>query len=109
MITMKCPNCGRTYNQSDECANLLIPCMNCRYPLKKIEDVKNVRNPKLNEHNIIGTVADPTKPTIKCPTCGSTQVKRISTTAKVVGATMFGLFSKTARSQFECLDCKYKW
>lgn len=46
---------------------------------------------------------------IKCPTCGSTRVKRISLTSKAVGAVMFGLFSKTAKSQFECLDCKYKW
>lgn len=45
----------------------------------------------------------------KCPTCGSTNVNKISTTSKVVGATMFGLFSKTARSQFKCNSCGYKW
>lgn len=44
-----------------------------------------------------------------CPTCGSTNIKKISTTSKVVGAGLFGLFSKTARSQFECKDCGYKW
>lgn len=45
----------------------------------------------------------------KCPTCGSTNIKKISTTSKVMGAAMFGLFSKTARSQFECQNCHYKW
>ena len=45
----------------------------------------------------------------KCPTCGSTDLKKISTTSKVAGAAMFGLFSKTARSQFECKNCGYKW
>ena len=45
----------------------------------------------------------------KCPTCGSTNIKKISATSKVVGAGLFGLFSKTARSQFECKDCGYKW
>lgn len=45
----------------------------------------------------------------KCPTCGSTNVKKISGTAKVAGAAMFGLFSKTARSQFKCDNCGYKW
>ena len=45
----------------------------------------------------------------KCPTCGSTRVKKISTTSKVAGAAMFGLFSKTARSQFKCEQCGYKW
>lgn len=47
--------------------------------------------------------------TIKCPTCSSRDVKRISGTAKVAGAALFGLFSKTARSQFECERCGYKW
>lgn len=45
----------------------------------------------------------------KCPTCGSVNIRKISATSKVVGAIGFGLFSKTAKSQFECLDCKYKW
>ena len=45
----------------------------------------------------------------KCPSCGSVNIKRISTTSKVAGAAMFGLFSKTARSQFKCNNCGYKW
>lgn len=45
----------------------------------------------------------------KCPTCGSTNAKKISAMSKVAGASMFGLFSKTARSQFECNNCGYKW
>lgn len=45
----------------------------------------------------------------KCPTCGSTRVKKISTTSKVAGAAMFGLFCKTTRSQFKCEQCGYKW
>lgn len=45
----------------------------------------------------------------KCHTCGSVNIKRISTTSKVVGAAMFGLFSKMARSQFKYENCGYKW
>lgn len=45
----------------------------------------------------------------KCPTCGSTNIEKISTTSKVVGAAMFGLLSKTAKSQFKCKNCGYKW
>lgn len=44
-----------------------------------------------------------------CPTCNSTNIKRISTASKAVGVGLFGIFSKTARSQFECKDCGYKW
>ena len=50
-----------------------------------------------------------TNRTIKCPTCGSTNVKRISDTKKATHAIAFGIYSKTAFSQFECEDCHYKW
>lgn len=57
---------------------------------------------------------NPVKKTInknvpQCPTCGSTNIKKISTTSKVIGAAMWGLFSKTAHSQFQCNNCGYKW
>lgn len=45
----------------------------------------------------------------KCPTCGSTDIKKISTSAKIGGAMMFGLLSKTAKSQWVCNNCGYKW
>lgn len=45
----------------------------------------------------------------KCPTCQSTKIKKISATKKVAHGLTFGLFSKTARSQFECCNCGYKW
>lgn len=60
-----------------------------------------------NEAERLNRLAPQNKP--KCPTCNSTKVKRISGTAKVVGAVAFGLFSKTARSQFKCENCGYKW
>lgn len=45
----------------------------------------------------------------KCPTCGSQNIRKISTSAKIGGAMMFGLLSKTAKSQFKCDDCGCKW
>lgn len=45
----------------------------------------------------------------KCPTCSSTNIRKISITRKVAGAIGFGLLSKTAKSQFECKNCGYKW
>lgn len=45
----------------------------------------------------------------KCPTCGSTNIKKISATSKVIGAATFGLFSRTAKSQFHCNNCGYMW
>lgn len=45
----------------------------------------------------------------KCPTCGSTNIRKISVGQKLAGSIGFGLLSRTAKSQFECLNCKYKW
>lgn len=44
-----------------------------------------------------------------CPTCHSTNVKKISFTKGYLHWRAFGLLSKTARSQFECNNCGYKW
>lgn len=47
--------------------------------------------------------------TPKCPTCGSTNIEKISASTKLGGAMMFGLLSKTAKSQFKCNNCGTKW
>ena len=49
------------------------------------------------------------KPVPKCPTCGSTNVERISTTSKVIGGALFGLFSSNVRNTMHCKNCGYKW
>lgn len=45
----------------------------------------------------------------KCPTCGSTNLEKISDIKKGVHAVAFGIFSKTAFSQYKCRNCGYKW
>ena len=47
--------------------------------------------------------------TPKCPTCGSTDIEKISTTSKVVGGALFGLFSSNVRKTMHCKNCGYKW
>ena len=44
-----------------------------------------------------------------CPTCGSTNVKHISTLNRAVSIGVFGLFSSKIGKNYECLDCKTKW
>lgn len=41
----------------------------------------------------------------KCPTCQSTNVVRISTTAKVVNTAMFGIFGTKRHKQWHCNNC----
>lgn len=45
----------------------------------------------------------------KCPTCQSTNIKKISALKRETHVLLFGIFSKTATSQFECDNCGYKW
>ena len=62
------------------------------------------KNQSTHQHQ---SIQQPSTP--HCPTCNSTNIKRISAASKAVGVGLFGIFSKTARSQFECKDCGYKW
>lgn len=63
-----------------------------------------IKTLQLNNSNTEKTQNQP-----KCPTCSSTNIQKISATSKAAGAMTFGLFSKTAKSQFKCNNCGYKW
>lgn len=45
----------------------------------------------------------------KCPTCGSTNIKRISGVERAGSVGFFGLFSKKINKSFQCNNCKYTW
>ena len=45
----------------------------------------------------------------KCPTCGSTNVERISTAQKAFGFALVGLFSSNLGKTMHCRNCGYKW
>lgn len=85
-----------------------IACARCGYVLeiadKKQHDqyIEQLMKSKAKEEIIQSTIP-------KCPTCGSINIKKISITSRAIGAGLFGLYSKTARSQFKCDDCGYKW
>lgn len=46
---------------------------------------------------------------IKCPTCGSTHVTRISAGTRMIDGAVFGTLSVEGRAQFRCESCGYKW
>lgn len=96
----KCPNCGRIYGYGEEG---WYQCLNCRYPLKKAEDVKKVRHPELNRHRVIGTINDPTKP--ECPYCHSFQTEKIGWLDRWGSAELWGLGSSKIGKQFHCNNC----
>ena len=45
----------------------------------------------------------------KCPTCGSTNTRKISVGAKAVSVGLFGIFSQKVKHQFHCNSCGYEW
>lgn len=45
----------------------------------------------------------------RCPLCRSTNIQKISTAKRIVHGYAFGLFSNTARSQWECKNCGNKF
>lgn len=46
---------------------------------------------------------------VKCPNCGSTNTKKISTTSRVTSVALVGVASSKIGKQYECKNCGYKW
>ena len=53
--------------------------------------------------------AEELRPKPHCPTCNSTNVKKISVGAKAVSVGLFGIFSQKVKRQFHCNNCGYEW
>ena len=92
-----CNKCDRS-REVDNNTNI---CPVCKSQLQSC-NVKNKRFTSPTQHQ-----PQPNIP--RCPTCGSTNIKMISSLNRAVHGYAFGLFSKTARSQFCCQNCSYKW
>lgn len=97
-----CPLCKVKRSKSEIISNNN-KCRVCGYDFMTTEDELKKMKEKLS------SASTKTTNTPKCPTCGSTNIEKISLNKKAVGAFGFGLFSKTAKSQFHCKDCGYKW
>ena len=63
-------------------------------------------HPERFEHKPKSVVDNPQP---HCPTCNSTNVHKISDLRRGVHAAMWGLLSTTAKCQYECKNCGYKW
>lgn len=45
----------------------------------------------------------------KCPTCSSTDIKKISGLSKIVSVSMWGIFSQKVHKQWHCNNCDSEW
>lgn len=103
-IFRMCPICASVYNNSD-----VYYCKRCNarlvdYTDETAKQIKSDEIGALGKQSKSNSVHLPT-----CPTCQSTDVQKISLLSKALGIGALGFFSTTARSQFKCNNCGYKW
>ena len=129
-IMYYCEKCGEMYPEYDNGLSVLLRnCKKCggivrktvsgildKTPLSEEQYLYLTNNNKFNndikrKHCPMLQQSTQSQPIPKCPTCGSTNIRRMSATEKVVNVGMFGLFGNKRKYQFECLNpnCKYKW
>ncbi len=90
-LVRKCILCGREYLKPQTI------CPKCNVVLLELSDYELLEMEK-RRTNIP-----------KCPTCGSTNIKRISALNRAVSIGMLGVFSGKIGKNYECLNCKAKW
>lgn len=78
---------------------------------EKVQYIKKTVNTPVCQSRTMQQIMTLTKDgtIIKCPTCGSTNVKRVSLLSKAVNVELFGLFGNKRNKQFKCTNCKYMW
>ena len=76
--------------------------------LKRIDDeIKSSLTPQQIAH--ANAVAREALNKPKCPTCQSCNLKKFSTTSKVMNTAMFGIFGTKRHKTFHCNNCGYEW
>lgn len=70
----------------------------------KVYDELNKPDPSLSAWEIQQANCVPT-----CPTCGSTNIQRISGTKRWLSTGLFGLASSDVGKTMKCKNCGYKW
>lgn len=110
----KCPYCG-----SDNLSNILDQydftfgdyfkiCNISKDPQFIIEMIK-LKNEDPIEYQLKLKEFDQIDSKPKCPTCGSTNIEKISVGKKIGGSFLFGIFSSDVRNTMHCKDCGAKW
>jgi len=93
---IKCPDCGNNVSKR------ATSCPKCGCPISEIiANQTEALQPASLVHNML-----------KCPTCHSTDIERISTGEKAAYVLGLGILApafKKVRSQFECKSCGYIW
>ncbi len=106
-----CPKCRTHYEPTttnthcEKCSDVKL--MTCEeYRLYKVSIVKSQKAEKAarEQRELIKQQNTP-----KCPTCGSTNIRHISTLDRATSILALGIFSSKIGKNYECLNCKAKW
>lgn len=117
---MKCPECGHTvfnvFLGYDQDGNLIEEAGGCKKhgcpqsiytrPITDESEVEPGVIPSEPPSKSIPEKTDPFKPTVKCPYCGSTSTKKISTLSRLGSFATFGFAGKKVGKQWHCNNCK---
>ena len=100
----KCKNCKRKYPK------IFIKCPKCNQQLIKLSTENKQLDKQVNEiKKEIQEYQENQSNIPKCPTCGSTNVEKISTKKKAIGFVAVGVFSSNFGKTMHCKNCGYKW
>lgn len=119
---LKCDYCGSTMAQTDLTMDEWISVLMKKDAFSFVEDMANkYGNNQFSEemfnarmghnHSNSHTGGQKKEETNvpKCPTCGSTKIRKISGTKRAASILGFGILSNNIGKTYECLNCKYKW
>lgn len=104
----QCPDCNCLEGTLEENKNLIaVRCKHCGKQVIVLEKHTTVdHRTKTLEKQQESSISDSTP---KCPTCGSTNIKKISSTVKATNTVLFGIFGNKRKKQFHCEACGYEW
>lgn len=110
LIIKKCPLCGKEYRCGTEYPKKQKYCEKCFVLLMRKEQYERFEMDKylVPTQNAAKKIENE-KNVPKCPTCGSTNVNKISATKKAAGFVAVGVFSSNFGKTMECKNCGYKW
>ena len=115
---VNCVFCGEPYiktdvvERADDCTTNVLEEIEEKYVKHNPQFDEKLYNKRVEENNAIiyRTSSYPRSKNVpKCPTCGSTNVEKISTAKKAFGFAMVGLFSSNLGKTMHCKNCGYKW
>lgn len=104
---IECPVCGvsRPKKVTYEAG---MYCTICGSDLSDIDKLKE-ENEKHVEERMKQQERERIAKLPKCPTCGSTDLRKITASEKATSSVLFGLFGNKRKKQFHCNSCGYEW